>query len=229
MGDHVVIGATDHPDPSLDTVVVLNGRHVVAREGDGVDLDGDGWANDGFFIDGFGEEDLVLTDALDLLVVVTLRGTTGAREGQALVRLRLDPGVGSVICAGVANSTGAGATGRAWIGGTPPPTTPRLRAADLPAGAACVFMLSRMPGHVLQPGGSQGQPCLADPSDCSSARARSAPPKEGSPPWTSRRTLLPGGGVAGRPGPGRPGSSRRGTGTVIPAPGDEQPGRAALL
>ncbi len=203
MGDHVVIGATDHPDPSLDTVVVLNGRHVVAREGDGVDLDGDGWANDGLFIDGFGEEDLVLTDALDLLVVVTLRGATGAREGQALVRLRLDPGIGSVICTGVPNSTGEGARLGAMGSEVLASNRLSLRGMDLPAGAACVFMFSRMPGLVLQPGGSQGQLCLGGSVGRFLGQGEVGPSSEGG--LTALEvdlTLLPGGGVAGRPGPG---------------------------
>ncbi len=203
MGDHVVIGATDHPDPGLDTVVVLNGRHVVAREGDGVDLDGDGWANDGLFIDAFGEEDLMLTDSLDLLVVVTLRGTSGVREGQALVRMRLDPGVGSVICAGVPNSTGAGARLVALGSDVLAANSLSLRAMDLPVGAASVFMFSRMPGLVLQPGGSQGQLCLGGSVGRFLSQGEVGPANEsGLVALEVDLTQLPGGGVAGRPGPG---------------------------
>jgi len=203
MGDHVVIGATDHPDPSLDTVVVLNGRHVVAREGDGVDLNGDGWANEGFFIDSFGVEDLVLTDALDLLVVVTLRGASGAREGQALVRVRLDPGIGSVICAGVANSTGEGARLVALGSDVLAVNSLSLRAMDLPAGAASVFMLSRMPGLVLQPGGSQGQLCLGGSVGRFLGQGEVGHSSEGGlAALEVDLTHLPGGGVVGRPAPG---------------------------
>ena len=161
MGDHVLIGGTDHLDPSRDSVVVLNGAHVVAREGDGVDLDGNGWADDGLFIDAFGEEDLVLTDALELLVVTTLRGVTGTREGQALLRLQLDPGIGQVICEGLPNSTGPGARLVAMGSGALSDNTLSLRGVGLPAESAALFMFSRSPGLVLQPGGSQGQLCLS--------------------------------------------------------------------
>ena len=203
MGDQVVIGATDHPLAEFDTAVVLNGTHIVAREGDGVDLDGDGWADDGLFIDSFGEEDLLLTDALDLLVVVTLRGASGAREGQALLRLELDPGVGSVICGGISNSTGEGARLVALGSDLLAANDLSLRATDLPAGAGAVFMFSRVPALVLQPGGSQGQLCLGG------AVARFLGAGEVGPASTAgvaglqvNLTALPGGGASGRPIPG---------------------------
>jgi hypothetical protein len=136
-------------------------------------------------------------------VVVTLRGTTGAREGQALVRLRLDPGVGSVICAGVANSTGEGARLVALGSEVLASNDLSLRAMDLPAGAACVFMFSRMPGLVLQPGGSQGQLCLGGSVGRFLGQGEVGPSTEGGlAALDVDLTLLPGGGVAGRPGPG---------------------------
>ena len=160
MGDLAIIGVTDHPDPDRDVAVVLNGRHVVAREGDAVDLDGDGAADDGLFIEAFGEEDLVLTDALDLLAIVTLRDAGGVRQGQALLRTTLDPGLGVVTCSGEPNSTGAAARlvaiGSTELGGA----GLGLRATVLPPAAPIVFMVSRSPGLVPGPGGGLGQLCL---------------------------------------------------------------------
>ncbi|MGD2017704.1 MAG: hypothetical protein PVJ89_06305 [Planctomycetota bacterium] len=160
LGDRVVIGVTDDPDPARNTVVVLNGEHVVAREGDPVDLDGDGVAADGLYIETFGTDDALLTDALDLLTVVTLRDAGGTRRGQALLRQRLDPGLGVVTCAGVANSTGTGAGLIALGSAAVTDGDLQLRAVDLPPSAPVVFLVSRSPGLVMQPGGSLGQLCL---------------------------------------------------------------------
>jgi hypothetical protein len=68
VGDWALIGTTDNPDASLDTVLVVNGV-VIAREGDPVDLDGNGFFDDGAFLgDGtptssaFAANDLAITD-----------------------------------------------------------------------------------------------------------------------------------------------------------------------
>ena len=63
-GSYVVGGVTDHTDPALDAVLVLDGLRVIARESDPVDLDGDGAFDDGVFIDTFGDDDLALTEEL---------------------------------------------------------------------------------------------------------------------------------------------------------------------
>ena len=41
-GDYVVVGRTNNSDPDKTDVMVVNGRHLIARESDAVDLDGDG-------------------------------------------------------------------------------------------------------------------------------------------------------------------------------------------
>jgi hypothetical protein len=88
VGDWVLAGNTDNADPDLDTVVVLNGTTVLLREGDGVDLDGDGAADDGAEISGFSPNDLVLGADLTLLAFVTLRdSTSGTALGDAFVVL----------------------------------------------------------------------------------------------------------------------------------------------
>jgi hypothetical protein len=75
-------------------VVVLYGLgdprpRVVIREGDPVDLDGDG-VGDGVEIDSLSPNDLVLGDDLRLSAFVDLRGAgTGAPLGDAFVTIRL--------------------------------------------------------------------------------------------------------------------------------------------
>jgi hypothetical protein len=88
VGDWVLAGNTDNADPDLDSVVVLNGTTVLLREGDGVDLDGNGVADDGAEISGFSPNDLVLGADLTLLAFVTLRdSTSGTALGDAFVVL----------------------------------------------------------------------------------------------------------------------------------------------
>jgi hypothetical protein len=49
-GDYLVVGNTDNGDPAADSVVVLNGETVLLREGDAVDLDGNGMFDDDAFV-----------------------------------------------------------------------------------------------------------------------------------------------------------------------------------
>src|SRR5690606_188027 len=49
-GDYLVVGNTDNADTGADSVVVLNGETVLLREGDAVDLDGNGMLDDDAFV-----------------------------------------------------------------------------------------------------------------------------------------------------------------------------------
>ena len=71
---------SDHGEPALECVARCSPQIPV-------DLDGDGAFDDGVFIDTFGDDDLALTEELRALCVVTLKDTTGARVGQALVSI----------------------------------------------------------------------------------------------------------------------------------------------
>lgn len=90
----VIGGNTSLADPGRDGVVVLYGLgdprpRVVMREGDPVDLDGDG-LGDGVEIDSFSPNDLVLAEDLTLSAFVDLRDAdTGAPLGDAFVTLPL--------------------------------------------------------------------------------------------------------------------------------------------
>ena len=87
-GDFLVAGDTDNPDTDANAVVSLNGEQIVLREGDGVDLDGNGLADDGVEINTFSAEDLVLATDGTIFAFVTLRPEGGgASLGDAFIRL----------------------------------------------------------------------------------------------------------------------------------------------
>ena len=69
MGDWALIAETDNADPAANQVLVVNGQ-VIAREGDPIDLDGNGLFDDSVFLgDGtattaaFNANDLAITDS----------------------------------------------------------------------------------------------------------------------------------------------------------------------
>src|SRR5690606_31209433 len=68
---YVVVGSTDNPDPDADAVVVLNGSQVVVREGDPVDLDGNGSFDDDVFIRSFAADDVFLSSDFQLYFLCT--------------------------------------------------------------------------------------------------------------------------------------------------------------
>ncbi len=161
LGNWIVAGTTDHPDPALDSVAILDGHVVVARESDPVDLDGDGLPNDGIFLDAFGTDDFFLSNDLDLLVVATLKDASGLRVGQGLIRIEIDPGVGVQYCDGALNSTGH--AGRLMALGSPVIAVGdlRLRASRLPQASNAMFFVSRTPGFIPNVGGSLGTMCIS--------------------------------------------------------------------
>lgn len=85
LGDVVVGGWTD----ASGAVVVYNGQRIVVREGDGVDLDGDGAALDGVTIGGFDADGAVLSDEGWFYFTASLRGSGGEALGHALLRMRI--------------------------------------------------------------------------------------------------------------------------------------------
>src|SRR5690606_25478670 len=84
VGDWVIVGRTDSTDPAADEVIVLNGEQVVLREGDPVDLDGNGVFDDDAFIGrgvntnaAFNANTWYLTDDRVLYGIVMLRNSAG--------------------------------------------------------------------------------------------------------------------------------------------------------
>lgn len=83
VGDWAMVGNTDNPDDTKDVVLVVNGQ-VIVREGDPVDLDGNGQFDDGAFIgDGspasaaFSANDLAITDCGLVYFIASLNDGLG--------------------------------------------------------------------------------------------------------------------------------------------------------
>jgi hypothetical protein len=83
VGDWVATCGTTNPDPAVDEVLLYNGV-VVLREGDPVDVDGNGMFDDDVFIGrannalaAFAANDLYLTDDRTLYAIVELRDSMG--------------------------------------------------------------------------------------------------------------------------------------------------------
>jgi hypothetical protein len=83
-GDYILAGNTDNADLAVDNVIVYNGTEVVVREGDPVDLDGNGAFDDDVFIGRgtntlapFDADDMFLTDNGVLYFIANLRNAAG--------------------------------------------------------------------------------------------------------------------------------------------------------
>src|SRR5690606_13468294 len=110
-GDFYFTAATDHENPALRQVLVLNNEEVVLRSGDEVDLDGDGVGDD-LFIHAFGGSEIdgaafydtgFLTDDMTFLLRVVLRDEaipagTANIVGQAYITYQI-PEPGSAVAA----------------------------------------------------------------------------------------------------------------------------------
>lgn len=95
LGDYVYAGFTTAPD-GRNAVWVFNGSLVFLREGDGIDLDGNGLLDDDAFVDVAAsgaslnnKVDGFLTDDLFFVTTVDLRDGAGARIGEALIRVAI--------------------------------------------------------------------------------------------------------------------------------------------
>lgn len=85
VGDWVALGTTDNGNPAADTVVVLNGTDVIVREGEPVDLDGNGQFDDDVFIGrgnntlaAFIADTLYITDDRVVYFIANLRNGAGS-------------------------------------------------------------------------------------------------------------------------------------------------------
>ena len=92
FGETVIAGWTNSGDPFNDEVMVFNDRYkqiVVAREGDAIDLDGNGALDDNAFIEFFYANHMAVDDNLNVYYRVRLRDNTAQAIGQAFIRQRL--------------------------------------------------------------------------------------------------------------------------------------------
>ncbi len=160
VGDYLVGGLTDHPDPDLARAVVLNNERVLMREGDPLDLDGNGVFDDDAFFNFFNSDDIRLTDDLKVYFVANLRDSSGTIFGEAFCVLDADGGF-SNYCMANPNSTGAAAvisaTGSAIVANN----DVALVATNMPAFAFGFFLVSSAQGFVANPAGSAGNLCLS--------------------------------------------------------------------
>ena len=122
VGDWALACNTDSADPSADEVLVWNGQ-VVAREGDPVDVDGNGSFDDGAFLgrgnsasSAFQPDALALTDDNELYVLAFLNDGAGNDLGSipafgtpdALIRIQLGASCGAVASYCTAGTSAAG-------------------------------------------------------------------------------------------------------------------------
>src|SRR5690606_28854173 len=82
-------GVTNAANVDANAVLVYNGRRVVVREGDPVDVDGNGLADDDAYVHIFNNDDAVLTDDGWLIFMADLRDSTLLPIGQAVLRVKI--------------------------------------------------------------------------------------------------------------------------------------------
>jgi hypothetical protein len=85
VGDWVVMGTSNAP-VDVNGILVLNGQHVIARENDPIDLDGNGLFDDDVFLNTFGNDDVVIADDGTVYFTASLRNGAGAQIGQGFLR-----------------------------------------------------------------------------------------------------------------------------------------------
>jgi hypothetical protein len=100
-GNFLITGNTNNPNTNLDTVIVLNNSEVLVREGDPVDVDGDGQYDDDAFVNSISSA--TLTDGNVLYFRGSLRNGAGTSLGDALTRADL----GQTDCIGDTDGNGA--------------------------------------------------------------------------------------------------------------------------
>ncbi len=159
-GSYVIGGVTDNPDILRNGVLVLNGTTEVCREGDPIDLDGNGMFDDDAFANTFGNDDGHLADDGRFFVVLSIKDSTGAVRGQGFLVIDTGGTLGVNYCAASLNSTGStgviSATGSIFAANN----DITLTASALPTGAFGFFITSQTQGFVAMPNGSAGNLCV---------------------------------------------------------------------
>ncbi|MEC9373464.1 MAG: PEP-CTERM sorting domain-containing protein, partial [Planctomycetota bacterium] len=103
-GDVFWGATTSNLDPEADAVIVVNDM-VILRQGDAVDLDGNGLLDDGVFVDIFNNDDGFLTDDLKYYFTADLVDANGSSLGQAFLRIEV-PAPGALALFGLAGLAG---------------------------------------------------------------------------------------------------------------------------
>ncbi|MEM6672036.1 MAG: hypothetical protein AAF726_04290 [Planctomycetota bacterium] len=162
FGDYIIGGVTNSVNLDANAVLVKNDERVICREGDPVDLDGNGMLDDDAFIGTFGDDDGHLDDDGMLYLVVQIEDANGDVRGQAVLRMDTGtPSIGTNYCTAVPNSTGTTGVIAAIGSAMASDNDVTLIATDLPINAFGFFLASQVQGFVTNPGGSAGNLCLA--------------------------------------------------------------------
>jgi len=156
-GDYVIGGVSDGPSES-NGVLVLNGTEVICREGDPVDIDGNGMFDDDVFINTFGNDDAHLTDDGTFYMVVTIKDGMDNGVGQAFISIDLDTSLGTNYCTAIANSTGGTASITATGSNVAADNDLTLTATGMPAQQFGIFVTSQTQGATLI---ASGNLCVA--------------------------------------------------------------------
>ena len=122
-GDYVLAGNTDDPNTGRNSVVVLNGQTVIVREGDRLDLNGNGQLDDDVYIgrttpdnDSFDADGIQIADDGTVLMMVNIRNNDGQEYnvvpafGSPSALIKITPGSDCPPCAADYNNDG-GITG----------------------------------------------------------------------------------------------------------------------
>ncbi len=88
VGDYVIGGVSNGPTDT-NGVLVVNNQAVIAREGDPIDLDGNGAFDDDAYIDTFGNDDGYLSDAGVFYFVANIQNVSNVRTGQGFFSIDL--------------------------------------------------------------------------------------------------------------------------------------------
>lgn len=98
LGNYVVGGVTDALNTSANAVLIYNGTTELLREGQMVDINGDGIMNDDAFVSVFNNDDGFLTDNGFFYFTADLRDGLGASLGQAFLVTQVPtPGAGALL------------------------------------------------------------------------------------------------------------------------------------
>jgi hypothetical protein len=89
VGDFVIGGTTSNPDADADAVLVYNNAMVLLRQGDAVDLDGNGLLDDGVFLNVFNNDDAFLTNDGWYYFTATLWDADKNDLGQAYMAIQV--------------------------------------------------------------------------------------------------------------------------------------------
>lgn len=105
-GTTIVGGYTNNPDSHHRQVLIQNGTQEILRQGDPIDLDGDGLAEDNVYIGTFDLDSSALSNTGQLMFTATLVDLAGNFVGKALVSMQVESPPTSVPVEGYAVSAG---------------------------------------------------------------------------------------------------------------------------